>query len=596
VWNSGNTHPQSGDKGWWFDFSSFKTPGSYYVYDPVNNQKSAVFEINNYPYGDVLKAAGRAFYYNRCNAPKLPVHAGTQWSDGNNFLNPLQDANCRYIHDKFNATLEKDLSGGWFDAGDYNKYVTFTYNTLHDLLYAYEESPDVFGDDWNIPESGNGIPDLIDEIKWELDWLIKMTNPDGSVQIKMGSQNYSENISSPPSANIHQRFYGPTCTSASAAVASVFAHASIVFGEFPEFGAFSANLTEIAESAFLYTLPHYTNNTFETNCDNGEIVSGDADKSAQEQKDMMISAAVYLFEKTGNNTYNTFVINNYEQSRPWVTNFWGPYDNPVQDALLRYTTLPGAKLTVSNNISNMAATEANNNWNGFYGWSTNDLYRAFMPDWSYHWGSNTTKACYGNLNNRLADLSISNVSSLRKKATELLHYFHGVNPQGMVYLSNMYSFGADRSANEIYHSWFNDGTVYDNALTSLYGPAPGFLTGGANKDFSVSNIVPPAGQPAQKSYKDWNTGWPQNSWEITEPAIYCQASYLRLLARVMQSSCKNHQIALSSGWTGLSSYIMPVNKNIAGVFAPVNYAFVIAQTMSGMYYPCWSGKYNWRLG
>jgi len=197
VWNSGNTHNQSGDKGWWFDFSSFKTPGSYYVYDPVNNQKSAVFEISNYPYGDVLKATGRAFYYNRCNAPKLPVHAGTQWSDANNFLNPLQDANCRYIHDRYNATLEKDLSGGWFDAGDYNKYVTFTYQTLHDLLYAYEESPDVFGDDWNIPESGNRIPDLLDEIKWELDWLIKMTNPDGSVQIKMGSQNYSENVSSP---------------------------------------------------------------------------------------------------------------------------------------------------------------------------------------------------------------------------------------------------------------------------------------------------------------------------------------------------------------------------------------------------------------
>jgi len=588
VWNSGNTHNQSGDKGWWFDFSSFKTMGSYYVYDPVNNQKSAVFEISNYPYGDVLKATGRAFYYNRCNAPKLPVHAGTQWSDGNNFLNPLQDANCRYIHDRYNATLEKDLSGGWFDAGDYNKYVTFTYQTLHDLLYAYEESPDVFGDNWNIPESGNGIPDLIDEIKWELDWMIKMTNPDGSVQIKMGSQNYSENVSSPPSANTDQRFYGPTCTSASATVASVFAHASLVFGGFPEFSAFSANLHEIAESTFLYTLPHYTNNTFETNCDNGEIVSGDADKSAQEQKDMMISTSVYLFEKTGNNTFNTFVINNYTQSRPWATNFWGPYDIPVQDALLRYTTLPGANVTVSNNIINMASTEANNNWNGFYGWSANDLYRAFMPDWSYHWGSNTTKACYGNLNNRLADLGISNVSSLRKKATELLHYFHGVNPQGMVYLSNMYSFGADRSANEIYHSWFNDGTNFDNALTSLYGPAPGFLTGGANKDFSISNIVPPAGQPAQKSYKDWNSGWPQNSWEITEPAIYSQASYLRLLARVMQSSLQTHQITLSTGWSGLSSYIMPVNKGITDVFTQVDNAFVIAQTISSVYYPAGS--------
>jgi endoglucanase len=535
-WNSGITHDRSGDRGWWFEFSTVTTPGSYYVHDPVNNQSSSVFEISDYPYGDVLKAAGRAFYYNRCNAPKLEEHAGSNWTDATNFLNALQDANCRYIHDKNNAALEKDLSGGWFDAGDYNKYVTFTYSTLHDLLYAFEESPSVFGDDWNIPESGNGIPDLIDEVKWELDWMIKMANPDGSVHIKMGSQNYSENIGAPPSVNTDPRFYGPTCTSASATVASVFAHASIVFGNFPEFSAYSADLLAIAESTFAYVLPHFNNNTFETECDNGEIISGDADRSVQEQIDMLISASVYLFEKTGNSSYNSFFINNYMQAKPMNENFWGPYTIPVQDAMLRYTTLSGANISVSSDIINRATTLANNNWNEFYGWNPNDLYRAFMPDWSYHWGSNHAKAGYGNLNNRLSDMGISNVASQRKMAKELVHYFHGVNPQGMVYLSNMYDFGAERSANEIYHTWFHDGTDWDNALTSPYGPAPGFLSGGPNKDFTVTSIIPPAGQPPQKSYKDWNATWPENSWEITEPSIYNQAAYLRLLARVMHLS------------------------------------------------------------
>jgi endoglucanase len=361
------------------------------VHDPVNNESSSVFVISDYPYGDVLKAAGRAFYYNRCNAPKLEEHAGSNWTDATNFLNPLQDANCRYIHDKDNAALEKDLSGGWFDAGDYNKYVTFTYSTLHDLLYAFEESPSVFGDDWNIPESGNGIPDLIDEIKWELDWLIKMTNPDGSVHIKMGSQNYSENIGAPPSVNTDPRFYGPTCTSASVTVASVFAHASIVFGQFPEFSAYAADLLAIAGSAFDYVLPHFNNNTFETDCDNGEIISGDADRSVQEQRDIMITASVYLFEKTGNSSYNSFFINNYMQAKPMDENFWGPYTIPVQDAMLRYATLPGADASVSANIINTITTHANNNWSGFYGWNNSDLYRAFMPEWSYHWGSNQPK-------------------------------------------------------------------------------------------------------------------------------------------------------------------------------------------------------------
>jgi endoglucanase len=542
-WNSGSTHDRSGDRGWWFDFSSVTSPGSYYVHDPVNSESSSVFEISDYPYGDVLKAAGRAFYYNRCNAPKPIEHAGANWTDATNFLNPLQDANCRYIHDINNAALEKNLSGGWFDAGDYNKYVTFTFSTMHDLLYAFEESPTVFGDDWNIPESGNGIPDLIDEIKWELDWLIKMTNADGSVHIKMGSQNYSENIGAPPSVNTDPRFYGTTCTSASATIASVFSHASIVLGQFPEFTSYAADLLAIAESTFDYVLPHFNNNTLETGCDNGEIISGDADRSDQEQRDIMITAAVYLFEKTGNSIYNTFFIDNYMQAKPMADNFWGPYTIPVQDAMLRYTTLPGADATVSANIINTITTHANNNYNGFYGWNDNDLYRAFMPEWSYHWGSNQAKASYGNLNNRLSDMNISNLASQRKKAKELLHYFHGVNPQGMVYLSNMYDFGAERSANEIYHTWFHHGTDWDNALTSPYGPAPGFLTGGPNKDFTVIYIIPPYGQPPQKSYKDWNAGWPENSWEITEPSIYNQAAYLRLLARVMY-------LARQTAWNG----------------------------------------------
>ncbi len=49
------------------------------------------------------------------------------------------------------------------------------------LLMAYELNPSVFGDDWNIPESGNGVPDILDEVRWECDWLLRMQMPDGSV-------------------------------------------------------------------------------------------------------------------------------------------------------------------------------------------------------------------------------------------------------------------------------------------------------------------------------------------------------------------------------------------------------------------------------
>lgn len=538
VWNFGNTHIDSGDKGWWFDFSSVTTPGIYYVYDPVNNQKSAEFLINSNVYSHILKAAGRMFYYNRCNIDKPVAYAGIKWSDGTNFLNPGQDTQCRYIYDQNNPSLEKDLSGGWFDAGDYNKYVTFTYSTLSDLLMAYLENPSVFTDNWNIPESGNGIPDILDEVKWELDWLLKMTNPDGSTHIKVGSRNHNENTLSPPSANTtYRRYYGPTCTSASATIAVVCSLASIVYGQFPVFASYSNTLLSKAEAAFNYVLPFYNTNTLQTNCDDLSIVAGDSDVSVDKQREMMVAASVYLFEKTGNSVYHNFLLSNYSQVAPMSpSNWWSPYSAEVQDALVRYTQLTNANTTLKTAIINSYNSAITNNWGGFFGFSPNCLYRSYVPNYTWHWGSNRIVAGYGNINIKATELGIGNYSSLMLKASELLHYFHGVNPLGMVMLTNMYGHGAERCANEMYHMWFADGTDYDNAQLSVKGPAPGYVVGGANKDFTIASISPPANQPAMKSYKDWNTGWPENSWEITEPAIYYQASYIRLLSKFSSST------------------------------------------------------------
>lgn len=533
IWSNGDTDGFSGDKGWWFDFSSVSQAGTYIIRDPQNNVQSHPFEISSNPYGEVLKAAGRMFFYNRCNMEKAAPYADAKWTDGNNFNKPLQDLNCRFIFDRDNATLERDLSGGWFDAGDYNKYVTFTHSTLHDLLGAYRANPEVFGDDWNIPESGNGIPDILDEIKWELDWMFKMTNPDGSVIVKMGSQNHSENAGSPPSVNTDQRFYGNTCTSASATVASTFAHAALIFQGVSGFEGFVQDLINTAENTFAYVLPRYNNGTLETNCDDLSIVAGDADQSPEVQRDALVIAAIYLFELTQNNSYQQFIIDNAGLVEPLSAPFWGPYKVALEDALIRYAKSPNANQNIANTIINSASTDASNNWNGFFGMNDRGLYRDYMPDWSYHWGSNNPKAGYGNLNLLLADQGLMDAPNGRLKASELLHAFHGVNPLGMVNLSNMYPYGAENSANEIYHVWFADGTIYDNALSSPNGPAPGYVVGGPNKDFSVPSVSPPSGQPISKSYLDFNDGWPESSWEITEPAIYYQAAYIRLLAGIM---------------------------------------------------------------
>jgi hypothetical protein len=105
----------------------------------------------------------------------------------------------------------------------------------------------------------------------------------------------------------------------------------------------------------------------------------------------------------------------------------------------------------------------------------------------------------------------------------------------MVYLSNMYVYVDNRSVNEIFHAWFWHNTRWDSPKTSSCGPVPGFIPGGPNAndggDGVPATLKPPVDQPRQKAYRDWNTPWPEASWAISEPAIYYQAAYIRLLAR-----------------------------------------------------------------
>jgi len=521
IWNEGTVNSQSGDRGWWFDFTEVTTEGVYYVSDDINNERSANFLINENPYEDVLVAAGKMFYYNRCNTSKEIAYAGEKWEDETNFLNPLQDANCRYVFDPENELLEKDLSGGWFDAGDYNKYMSFAARTLNDLLSAYEINPGAFTTDWNIPESGDDVPDILDEAKWELDWMIKMVNSDGSAHLKQGSISFDENTETPPSENVDRRYYGPICTSASTSSAFTFSRAAIIYREIPEMEEFAEQLEELAILTYNYVLPFFFAETLETNCDDGAILAGDADFTLQDQLKQLLAASVYLYELTGNETYNTFFTTHYSEADIIETGNWNYYNLYIEDALLKYITLDGANESVAEAIFNSANLDVINNFEAIYGFTERDLYRAFMPDYSYHWGSNLPKAAAGSLNISTALNGLgTDSSSYLRKAAEQIHYFHGVNPLGIVYLTNMYNFGGERCANQMYHSWFWDGSIYDDVFASPNGPAPGFLTGGPNSTYSDETVSPPFGQPEMKSYLDFNDTYPIESFSITEPGIY----------------------------------------------------------------------------
>lgn len=553
-WRNGATHAQSGDQGWSFDFSVLMSSGSYYVYDTQNKVGSGRFEIGPRVYDTVLRHVVRTFFYQRINQAKAVPYADPRWTDASSYEGAGQDRSARSRWAKNDASTARDLSGGWMDAGDTNKYTTFAESAVLQLLDAYRFNPGVFGDAFGIPESGNGVSDLLDEIKWELEFLKRMQNATGTdgLLLKVGVDHYGS--VSPLSADTRPRYYLPECTSATLAGSAMFASAGVVYKATASQAAYGNDLIARAERAWARaktTTANFT--TFQTACDDGDIKSGNADVSAAGQMQSALLAAIYLYEATGKAQYQSFVESHYTGVKPISNGWWGPYNQTVQVALLRYADLSGASASAVSAIrvqkeaqkSVMSITDYNAN---------TDLYRAYVPDAQYHWGHNEVRANTGNLNLDFASFTIdgTNAALYREVAHQHLHWLHGANPLGLVMLSHMGPYGVENSVNEIYHAWFDDGTVWDNASTSPNGPPPGYLTGGPNPDYSGS-VPGITDQPPQKAYKDWNSAWPENSWELSEPAIYTQAAYIQLLARIMVSADTSSDTQAPSAPSHLSS-------------------------------------------
>jgi hypothetical protein len=571
VWKNGAVHDQSGDKVWWFDFSALTTPGSYYVFDVTRNKGSGRFEINNTVYRDVMKAAMRMFYYQRDGFnKKAPFAVDADYSDTPAHIRANQDVHCHY-YDRSVAMPEKDLSGGWFDAGDYNKYVNHLWEPVLDLLLAYEQNPTVWADNYGIPESDNGVPDVLDEVKVGLEWLRKMQNADGSVLSVVGTNHHE--TATPPSADAHDRFYGPATTQATFATAGMFALASIQFNAFDS--AYASKLKEAAVRAWDWADAHpnvifHNNNesTGETNADGkiNYLAEGDQESGgpAWFTARKKFAAAVYLYAATGDAQYKTRIENATLEGGAnndiyYEHHFFSGIAAesahvPEADAALYYTKTAGASAEVSDNILQWYKESIQTGENNYLKVvNKTDAYRAYISHYNWDsnkwesihdWGSNAAKARQATLflNMQQYGLDAANVNRYNNAASGFVHYFHGVNPNYKTYLTNMGQYGAESSVMTIYHSWFGEAV-----------PPPGYVPGGPNQNYNKSSdcypqpkqdFNPPAGcsdpvieavkgQPAQKSWRDFGKPYPVDSWTVTEPQILMQATYVRMLSKFL---------------------------------------------------------------
>ena len=551
----------SGDAVASVDFSSVTTPGTHYLYHPAGEQRAYNFRIADDVYGIVGEVAVKSFYFQRCNhSRELPFAGdalgaypgvGGRWID--TMCHPGDSAATAGPGSPDHGVL--NLHGGWHDAGDYQK--TLWDRGVGHMLWAYELNPTAWTDDQlNLPESGNGIPDLLDEIAWELDFYLWMRRPDGHFMSSVKGRDPTS-ISPPSSANEVRVYFdtispsgggwsggGVSLFTATANAVRALAHGSIVFASIGQTAA--ADAYRAAALAGWSWLDGYTG-------------TGDSHLLCA------AAAAVYRLDPTQSSAEAVV------ESFPWPT--WDgllpfnvtPADSVLTQAAWHYLTNDNgdpAKKTeirtaVGQAIVDRALAEA-----GAYG----GMYGGPGNGWEWSWGSNRNQALYGSnllIAARLGALGGNSEPEVVELAHRYLHYLLGLNPVNMVYLTNMAAYGGEHSSFQIYHGWFSytgldgdhgndtyngkpsgiDEPLYpyyaDDDQVSTYGPAPGLVPGGPNWYYSGSYTIPNRSFPAY-AYRDWSVACDWNgstctssSWEITEPMCAYQGPAVLLLSLVM---------------------------------------------------------------
>ncbi|MGD0573478.1 MAG: glycoside hydrolase family 9 protein [Sedimentisphaerales bacterium] len=261
---------------WFADFSKLNKPGKYYLEVPGLG-RSIDFEIGDKVYDFAFYTTMRAFYLWRCGTEVNAIYNGSRfyhaachtddaWQDyitdlDPRYLNSLpsssQDPNSRDPN-AHGPNAHRDAIGGWHDAGDYNKYVVNAGVTVGAMFLAWEQ----FGDrlkniKLDIPDTAPGYPDYLKELKWEIDWLLKMQYPDGSGKVshKVSTLRFGGFIM--PEEETEPRYFTGYSTAATADFVAMTAMAARNFKPYDE--KYAQKCLDAAKKSYDFLMTHRDN-------------------------------------------------------------------------------------------------------------------------------------------------------------------------------------------------------------------------------------------------------------------------------------------------------------------------------------------------
>jgi endoglucanase len=224
------TWPYSNESVSRADFSPLRTPGNYVIAVPGTGT-SYPFDVKPRVHQGVATGALKGYYYQRVSMPLLPAYAGI-WSRsaGHPDSSVLIHSSATTLQRPTGSTISSPR--GWYDAGDYNKYIVNSGISTYTLLATYEHFPDYCAHlSTKIPESGNTVPDILNEALWNIRWMLSMQDPnDGGVYHKLTNVNFDGFVM--PSQATTPRYVVMKSTAATLDFAAVMAQSARIFSGF----------------------------------------------------------------------------------------------------------------------------------------------------------------------------------------------------------------------------------------------------------------------------------------------------------------------------------------------------------------------------
>ncbi|MFA3784146.1 glycoside hydrolase family 9 protein [Melioribacteraceae bacterium 4301-Me] len=297
------------DTIWGLDFSDFNIPGNYYILTD-KGYISHPFTISNDIYNQLRKDALKFFYYQRCGHATMSQYAG-------NLAHPachLQDANADVRDTLFNPIGFKDVLGGWHDAGDYVKYTFNNALTTAFLAKSYLENPEAFDDQNDISESGNGIPDIVDELAYNTKFLLKMQDTNinsssfGGVHSKVSTAQW--NVYSLPHTELQTRYLTPITTISTAGFIAAMCYLYRVFSTIPYYQNLAQQTAVAANNAWGYLQSHSQYTLDLVNTPKGSYIKT-AEYEQYPDIDERLWAAAEMFRTFNNISAKNFFETNY---------------------------------------------------------------------------------------------------------------------------------------------------------------------------------------------------------------------------------------------------------------------------------------------